>query len=173
MPLLAFWKSARDEVSKLSIEQIVSSAGDGALKDKSPCSDELREYLSQISSETIASYIDQCLASSFAKGGMVLQDLVNELGRRLGYSVENGRYQGVRNANGFDGLWLSPETHSIVVEVKTTDTYRFLLDTIAAYRTKLSEASKMTGPSSILIVVGRDDTGDLEAQVRGSRHAWD
>ena len=28
-------------------------------------------------------------------------------------------------------------------------------------------------PSSILIVVGRDDTGELEAQVRGSRHAWD
>jgi hypothetical protein len=27
--------------------------------------------------------------------------------------------------------------------------------------------------SSILIVVGREDTGDLEAQIRGSRHAWD
>jgi hypothetical protein len=173
MPLLAFWKSARDEVSKLSIEQIVSSAGDGVLKDNSPCSDELREYLSEIPSETIAAYIDQCLASSFAKGGMVLQDLVNELGRRLGYLVENGRYQGVRNANGFDGLWLSPEHHSIVVEVKTTDAYRISLDTIAAYRSKLSDALKITGPSSILIVVGRDDTGDLEAQIRGSRHAWD
>jgi hypothetical protein len=28
-------------------------------------------------------------------------------------------------------------------------------------------------PCSILIVVGRTDTGELEAQVRGSRHAWD
>ncbi|HEX3496231.1 MAG TPA: hypothetical protein VHT02_03495, partial [Methylocella sp.] len=28
-------------------------------------------------------------------------------------------------------------------------------------------------PTSVLIVVGRDDTGELEAQVRGSRHAWD
>jgi hypothetical protein len=27
--------------------------------------------------------------------------------------------------------------------------------------------------SSILIVVGRQDTGDLDAQIRGSRHAWD
>ncbi len=27
--------------------------------------------------------------------------------------------------------------------------------------------------SSILYVVGRSDTGDLEAQVPGSRHAWD
>lgn len=25
----------------------------------------------------------------------------------------------------------------------------------------------------MLIVVGRQDTGDLEAQIRGSRHAWD
>ena len=31
----------------------------------------------------------------------------------------------------------------------------------------------MTSDSSILIVVGRQDTGDLEAQIRGSRHAWD
>lgn len=27
--------------------------------------------------------------------------------------------------------------------------------------------------SSILFVVGREDTGDFEAQIRGSRHAWD
>jgi hypothetical protein len=27
--------------------------------------------------------------------------------------------------------------------------------------------------SSILVVVGRTDTGDIEAQVRGSKHAWD
>jgi hypothetical protein len=104
---------------------------------------------------------------------MVLQDLVNELGRRLGYVVENGRYQGIRNANGFDGLWQSPEGHSVVVEVKTTDTYRISLDSIVSYRTKLIEASKIVNSSSVLIVVGRDDTGDLEAQVRGSRHAWD
>jgi hypothetical protein len=26
---------------------------------------------------------------------------------------------------------------------------------------------------TLVIIVGRSDTGDLEAQVRGSRHAWD
>ena len=25
----------------------------------------------------------------------------------------------------------------------------------------------------MLLIVGRQDTGDLEAQIRGSRHAWD
>jgi hypothetical protein len=48
------------------------------------------------------------------------------------------------------------------------------LDTIAGYREALvREGTVSAGESSILIVVGREDTGDLEAQVRGSRHAWD
>src|SRR6476660_3072884 len=32
---------------------------------------------------------------------------------------------------------------------------------------------QVNGKPSVLIVVGREDTGELEAQVRGSRHAWD
>ncbi len=104
---------------------------------------------------------------------MVLQDLVNEIGRRLEYQVTNGRYQGVPNAIGFDGLWRSPEGNDLVIEVKTTDAYRISLDTIATYRTKLLASQQISQGSSILIVVGRQDTGELEAQIRGSRHAWD
>ena len=104
---------------------------------------------------------------------MVLQDLVNELGRRLEYSVSNGIYQGTVKATGFDGLWISPEGHTIIVEVKTTDAYRISLETIVGYRNKLSSSGQLVGPVSFLIVVGREDTGELEAQVRGSRHAWD
>lgn len=104
---------------------------------------------------------------------MVLQDLVNELGRRLDYKVTNGRYQGTVSTIGFDGLWHSPENHDIVVEVKTTDAYRISFDTIAEYRRKLITEGKVGQNASILIVVGREDTGELEAQVRGSRYAWD
>jgi hypothetical protein len=157
----------------VSIEQVVATAGDGNLKDGSICSQELREYLSRVLTSKLGMYVDQCLASSFSKGGMVLQDLVNELGRRLDYAVTNGRYQGTISSIGFDGIWLSPEGHAVVVEVKTTDAYRISLDTIATYRRKLIDNGQITGPSSMLIVVGRQDTGDLEAQVRGSRHAWD
>jgi len=35
MPLLQFWKTAKDEVLKLTIEQVVSNAGDGILNDQS------------------------------------------------------------------------------------------------------------------------------------------
>lgn len=173
MPLLEFWESSPKTVDQLSIEQIVVSAGNGVLKDASACSIELRDYLSRIPSEKIASYVEHCLSTSFNKGGMVLQDLVNELGRRLDYKVTNGRYQGTTNTIGFDGIWLSGEGHSIILEVKTTDAYRISLDTIANYRNKLTTSNEIGSNSSILIVVGREDTGELEAQVRGSRHAWD
>lgn len=173
MPLLSFFASNPEGVAQLTIEQILANAGDGILKDNSTCSDELRTYLGQIPTGTIERYINHCLGTAFAKGGVALQDLVNELGRRLDYEVENGRYQGVANGIGFDGLWQSPDGHSLIIEVKTTDAYRLSLDTLARYRTKLSDAGKLGPTSSILIVVGREDTGELEAQIRGSRHAWD
>lgn len=173
MPLIDIWKSTPAAVDQFSIEQIVATAGDGNLKDETDCSVELRSFLSESSSGKLEKFIDHCLAHGFNKSGFVLQDLVNELGRRLDYRVENGRYQGVVNSIGFDGIWESPEGHCIIAEIKTTDAYRISLDTIANYRQKLLEAQKIKEPSSVLIIVGRDETGELEAQIRGSRHAWD
>src|SRR3954454_7568365 len=109
----------------------------------------------------------------FQRSGLVLQDLVNEVGRRLEYQVTNGRYQGTTNTIGYDGIWVSPEGYGIVIEVKTTDAYRISLDKIARYREELIKAGQIGPDSSVLIVVGREDTGELEAQVRGSRYAWD
>jgi hypothetical protein len=173
MPLLSLWSSNPIAIDQLTIEQVVATAGDGSLKDGSECSKELRAFLSEVKSEKLSDYVDRCLSLAFNKGGGVLQDLVNELGRRLDYKVTNGRYQGTTNAIGFDGIWVSEEGYSVVVEVKTTDAYRISLDTIAKYRERLIAANQVTQNSSILVVVGREDTGELEAQIRGSRHAWD
>jgi hypothetical protein len=84
----------------------------------------LLTFLSQVQSSKLASYVAQCLESSFPKGGLILQDLINEFARRLDYKVVNGRYQGTSNAVGFDGVWISPEGHAVIAEVKTTDAYR-------------------------------------------------
>jgi hypothetical protein len=173
MPLLPIWHSNPAAIDQFTIEQVVNAAGDGSLKDNSTCSLELRTYLPQVHSRKLATYVEGCLTSHFTKGGMVLQDLINELGRRLDYQVTNGRYQGTTNSVGFDGIWKSTEGHSLVVEVKTTDAYRISLDVIATNREKLLASGQLSQPSSILIVVGRQDTGELEAQIRGSRHAWD
>jgi hypothetical protein len=173
MPLLAFLASNPKEVSEASIEQIVAMAGDGVLKDNSPCCTEFREYLRQAETDKLEAYVEHCLTSPFVKSGLVFQDVINELGRRLDYKVSNGKYQGTVGSIGFDGIWLSSEGHTIVVEVKTTDAYTVKLENIATYRTKLLETGDIESPSSVLIVVGRQDTGELEAQIRGSRHAWD
>lgn len=172
MRLLAIWKSSKESVEAKTIDQLVGFAGDGALRDNSDCSNELRSFLSEVDSPLLREYMGHCLNSPFDGSGFVLQDLVNELGRRLDYEVTSGRYQGTKNDIGFDGLWKAPEGRSIIVEVKSTDAYRFKLDTIGKYRDRLIE-EKTISANSILIVVGRQDTGELEAQVRGSKHAWD
>jgi hypothetical protein len=173
MPLLSFWKSNRDEVLNLTIEQVVSSAGDGNLRDNSPCSQELRQFLRFIPIETLCRYAQYCLDNSFDRGGLVLQDIVNEFGQRLDFDVEHGLYQGKKAAVGFDGIWRTKNEPELIIEVKTTDYFTVSLDKLAEYRRRLVEEKRVAPDSNVLIVVGREDTGALEAQVRGSRYAWD
>jgi len=165
-------KTDPSQVDALSIEQILALCGGGKLTDNSQCSKDFREYLQVAKSDSLIKYMRACLQEKFDAGPLVLQDVVNEFGRRLDYSVENGLYKGKVNAIGFDGVWTDVDGHSLVIEVKTTDTYRINLDTLTGYREALIDAGKISKGSSVLIVVGRQDTGDLEAQVRGSKHAW-
>jgi hypothetical protein len=174
MSLNLLWKQSREELEQKQLHQIIAIAGDGKLLDESPTSEELREFLRIIPSAIVSTYVTQCLATSFGDSGLALQDLVNEIGRRLGFKVQFGRYRGKPSLIGFDGLWRFPDGHCVIVEVKTTDTYRIDSNTIAGYRRRLIESAEAKeDQSSILIVVGRQDTGDLEAQIRGSRNAWD
>jgi hypothetical protein len=159
-------------LSDYRVDQILALAGDGRLRDRSVASEEFRAYLKTASTEKLRRYTNETLAKTFPESGFVLQDLVNELGRRLGYVVENGRYRGVVNQIGHDGLWASA-TMRLVIEVKTTDAYRINLSTIASYALSLRSESDDERPLGMLIVVGRQDTGDLEAQIRGSKFAWD
>jgi hypothetical protein len=174
MALIDLWRDSRTQILDKHVQQIVAFAGDGRLADGNVASSEFRAFLAQIPSDMLMRYTSECLLQPFSNSGLVLQDSVNEIGARLGFKVTAGRYRGVAGQPGFDGLWHSLDGHSIVVEVKTTDTYRIDLDVIANYRRSLLKSETLSEErSSILIVVGRDDTGDLEAQIRGSRHAWD
>ena len=173
MPLLSFWKSAKEDVLKMTIEQIVSSAGDCMLHDHSLCSEEFRQFLNVAPIERLFDYARHCFESSFNRSGLVLQDIVSEFGRRLDFEVENGLYQGKRNAIGYDGIWRAKGEPDLVLEVKTTDYVTVRLEKIAEYKERLLAENKVQKNASILIVVGREDTGALEAQIRGSRYAWD
>jgi hypothetical protein len=173
MSLLTLWKDNQEELETKEISQLVRTAGNGKLSDGNVTSGELREFLAAVSTATLARYVQQCLDESFESGGLVLQDLVNELGARLGCSVVHGLYRGKVNAVGFDGIWKFPDSYSVVAEVKTTDAYSIPLGRIAEYRRRLITDGSIAGDSSILIIVGRNDTNELEAQIRGSRFAWD
>ena len=171
MPLLEIWKATRESVIKMNLEAIVRISGDGQLKDGSEASREFRQFLTEVESEKLSEYATYCLTNAFNGSGQVLQDIINEVGRRLGFIAENGRYQGVRNDIGYDGIWTSG-AECLVIEVKTTDAYTIKLDVIAKYRDRLVEANRVPKDTPILLVIGRNDTESLEAQVRGSKHAW-
>lgn len=173
MSLINLWRATPETVLGMTLPTVVRMAidPDNSLKDGSPGSLAFRQFLTEIDSKKLASFATYCLENAFTDSGQVLQDIVNEIGRRLGFTAENGRYRGVRNDIGYDGIWTS-NGQSLVVEVKTTDAYTIRLDTIANYRDRLVEESRIPKETPILIVIGRNDTSSLEAQVRGSRHAW-
>lgn len=156
---------------------MIAFSGEGRLADGSTCSREFRELLATVPLEVLERYATEALGGEAGDHGLALQDIVNELGSRLGYGVEAGLYRGRRGESGHDGLWTDPDSsHAIVAEVKTTSAYRIKLDPIARYRDELTRVGKITKEkSSVLIVVGQldEDTADLEAQIRGSRYAWD
>lgn len=174
MALIDLWNKNREQLADKHIQQVIAFAGDGKLLDDSAASVELRTFFRNVPSDLLSKYIEQCLQDSFQNSGLALQDLVNEIGRRLDYTVTHGRYRGASGHLGHDGIWVDGKKHSIVVEVKTTDAYRIDLNTISKYRNSLAKSDVVSlENSSMLVVVGREDTGDLEAQIRGSRHAWD
>jgi len=174
MSLLDLWRNDRAELENKHVQQVIAFAGEGKLLDGSDASTDFREYLRHIPSNLISKYCAHCLEGSFQDSGLALQDIVNEIGRRLNFKVSHGRYRGRKDYPGQDGLWENTDPYRIIVEVKTTDAYRIDLNTIANYRKQLVEQGLVElNSSSMLVVVGRQDTGDLEAQIRGSRFAWD
>ncbi len=173
--ILSIYQNNNTVLEGKTLSQILAFTGDGKLRDNNKTSSDFREFLNEIPSQLITKFANNCLTDAFTDSGLALQDIINQIGKRLSYTVENGLYRGNQNDIGFDGIWTSKEGYNIVLEVKTTDAYRMNLDdTVAKYRTKLIEQQKISKTeSSILIVVGREDTGGLEAQIRGSKHAWD
>jgi hypothetical protein len=174
MDLVDLWKTSPEQIKGKTVQQLLAFAGDGHLRDGNETSTEFRNFLGHVPSDLLQEFANQCLGASFPDGGLALQDFVNQVGRRLGFQVEDGRYRGIVGEIGFDGIWRISDGTAILVEVKTTDAFRLSLDTTARYRRALIKEQLISEErSSILYVVGRFNTGDLEAQVRGSRYAWD
>lgn len=114
----------------------------------------------------VMEYSEAALSSSGDQYNKALQDLVNHVGSLLGFEVEFGRYRGVRNDIGYDGIWQSPSGWVVVVEVKTTDVYTVKTATLLGYINALVSEGRIKDPLHTLglYVYGRLDshTGQLE-----------
>jgi hypothetical protein len=176
--VLDSWTNSRKEMNQKTIHQLLNMCGDGKLKDGNLTSVEYREFLSAIPNENITRYTSECISSDSDKSnrGLVLQDLINEIGGRLGFNVTHGRYRGTSNIDtiGFDGLWKTPSNDSIVIEIKTSSTYNIDLGVVGTYKRQLIENGKCSEEkTSILLVVGGFNTDGWESQIRGSKRLWD
>lgn len=146
-----------------SLSQVLDLAGklDDAEGDDAPRA-RFRNFLSKNILEVgqVRDYINECLRNSGDQYNRALQDLVNYIGHFLGFDVTYGRYQGVPGQVGFDGLWTSPTSFYIVVEVKTTDVYTIKIDTLVGYIDRLISSEKKIPSWDValgLYVVGRPD----------------
>jgi len=119
----------------ITLQQILELVG--ALDDSQGRT--LHEHVSESSSSdsvptigALRDYIETCLRTPGQQYNRALQDLVNHAARLMHFEVEFGRYQGVVNDIGYDGIWRSKNL-DIVIEVKTTDAYAIRTSTLLGY----------------------------------------
>lgn len=120
-----------------------------------------RRYLGQNlhGAGEIRDYVEECLRNSGEQYSRALQDLINYVGRFLGFDVTFGRYRGVQGEVGFDGYWRSPADFHIVVEVKTTETYSVKTAVLVDYVNRLISDRRIPSWDKALglYVIGRPD----------------
>jgi len=120
-----------------------------------------RRYLGKnlLAPGQVRDFVEESLRNTGDQYNRALQDLVNYVGKFLGFDVTFGRYQGVRGEIGFDGHWKSPTGFRIVVEVKTTEVYAVKTATLVDYVNQLISAKEILSWEQAvgLYVIGRPD----------------
>ena len=145
----------------ITLDQILALVGklDDASGETTP-RQRFRGYLEENVKEIgqLRDYVEESLRNRGDQYNRSLQDLVNHIGHFLGFEVVFGRYSGVRDQIGFDGLWKSPTGFRIVIEVKTSETYSIKTATLVGYVNDLIPEEIPSWDAGLgLYVVGRPD----------------
>ena len=173
MALLDLWNADRQQITGKRIDQLIAFAGEGRLRDGNSTSEEFRTLLKVVSSDVIG--IGWMNALTFVhrlrlRPARYGQRSWSPLGfrcdprrlsepqqRRLRRTVaDSWRASDPGRVQEFDVVQHQPESDFGLPE--------------ASWSPQLGVRPE---DISILIVVGTEDTSDFEAQVRGSRFAWD
>jgi hypothetical protein len=172
MSLLDIWKTTPGELLAKHLWQTIAFAGTGKLGDGNETSAQLRETLSHVPLELLSRWGQEATDGKFEDSGFALQDIVNEAGRRFGFTVYPGTYRG-GGGEPYDGVWESPSGLCLFVETKSSDNFTIDLNRLAEYRNRVHISKRLREESSsILLVVGRQGTGDYEDRIKGSRYAF-
>ncbi|MDH7505286.1 MAG: hypothetical protein QHH25_04045 [Candidatus Acetothermia bacterium] len=129
--------------------------------------DEFRKFLGQKvhAAEVAKSLVEAALAGKGDAYSSSLQDTINRIGELLGFQVTYGEYR-----SGPDGIWLSSMDRALVVEVKTSTSFRISHEVLLGYMDQVkSERGVPKGSVLGLYVIGRqeDDTTQIEDSIRG------
>ena len=170
MDLVTLARNNPEAFEKKTIDQIVAITDDGKLHDGSECARQVREFLKFQTAARIVAYANYCLKHSSELNNAALQDIVNEIGRRLEFDIAYGKYFGSRHPDGYDGLWSAGPTQLVVV-CKISDDYKVDIDRLMHNFEDGSKVAQTGMNFSGLIVVGQQETWDLERQIRGGRFA--
>ncbi|MDR1245712.1 MAG: hypothetical protein LBK57_01630 [Clostridiales Family XIII bacterium] len=82
------WESNKDAFEDKTLAQILKFSGDGKLKDENNTCKEFRSFLNILPTDKLALFANECLETTFDSAAYALQDIVNELGTRIGFNVE-------------------------------------------------------------------------------------
>lgn len=159
---------------ELTLDRIVNLAGDWT--DDSRASEQFRDIIEdeQTTTEEIEAYLHEAIAGSNKYHNKALQDLVNNLGRRLGFETEYGVYQGRSDTIGYDGHWISTatgaETH-LIVETKTNTAYSIDPGQAGSYMSELADQHDLDREHVYgLYVIGEGDVETVSQTVFGSQY---
>jgi hypothetical protein len=159
---------------ELTLDHIADLAGDWT--DDSRASEQFREIIEneQTTTDEIEAFLHEAIDGSEQHHNRALQDLVNNIGRRLGFRVDHGIYQGRSGKIGYDGHWVSDatetETH-LIVETKKTTAYSIDPGQAGGYITDLAENEDLDREQVYgLYVIGEGNVETVAQTIFGSQY---
>jgi hypothetical protein len=159
---------------ELTLDRIVELAGDWA--DGSRASEQFRGIIEdeQTTTAEIEAFLNEAIQGSETHHNRALQDLVNNIGARLGFTIEYGIYQGTTDQIGYDGHWMStatdPPSH-LIVETKSSTTYSINPTQAGEYMEELEQREELERSQVYgLYVVGDDEIDTIANTILGSAY---
>lgn len=159
---------------ELTLDRLVNLAGEWT--EDSRASEQFRQIIDdeQTTTDEIEAYLHEAIQGSEQYHNRALQDLINNIGRRLGFEIEYGVYQGTSETIGFDGLWTSTatgeETH-LVVETKKSTAFSIDPGQAGQYMDQLIQQEGVDRSQVYgLYVIGEGDVETVAQTVFGSQY---